>query len=55
MKEESWILFLCFWILICMSITEIKDIKVRAEIKEALELVKKANAKMESYSNCEDK
>jgi len=44
MKTETWILFLCFWVLICMSITEIKDKQVRAEIKEALELVKKANA-----------
>lgn len=40
---KGWILFTCFWILIMMVCIEIKDQKTRAEVKEALELVKKAN------------
>ncbi len=41
--KKVWILFTCFWILIMMA-CEIKDKETRAEVKEALELVKKANA-----------
>ena len=44
MSKETWILILCFWLLICMSVVEIRNQKARAEVKEALELVKKANA-----------
>ena len=41
---KDWILFTCFWILIMMACVEIKNKETRAEVKEALELVKKANA-----------
>ena len=41
---KGWILFTCFWFLIMMACIEIKDKETRAEIKETLELVKKANA-----------
>lgn len=44
MSKESWILILCFWIIVCMSVAEIRNKEARAEVKEALELVKKANA-----------
>lgn len=41
---KAWILFTCLWILIMMACVEIKNKETRAEVKEALELVKKANA-----------
>lgn len=44
MSKETAILFLCVWILLCMAVAEIRDKEARAEVKEALELVKKANA-----------
>lgn len=44
MSKESWILILCVWILVCMSVVEIRNKEARAEVKAALELVKKANA-----------
>ena len=40
---KGLILFICLWILIMMACVEIKNQKARAEVKEALELVKKAN------------
>ena len=43
MSKETWILILCFWILLCMSVVEIRNKEARAEVKAALELVKKAN------------
>lgn len=42
MKE--FILVICLWILILMVDFEKENKQVRAEVKEALELVKKANA-----------
>lgn len=44
MSKESWILILCAWLVLCMSVAEIRNKEARAEVKEALELVKKANA-----------
>ena len=44
MSKETWILIFCVWIMVCMSVTEIRNKEARAEVKEALELVKKANA-----------
>ena len=44
MSKESWILILCFLTLVYMSVVEIKNEEARAEVKAALELVKKANA-----------
>lgn len=44
MSKETGTLFLCFWILIFMAVAEIRDQEARAEVKEVLELVKKANA-----------
>lgn len=44
MSKESLILILCVWILVCMSVVEISNKEARAEVKAALELVKKANA-----------
>ena len=44
MSKESWILILCVWLMVCMSVAEIRNKETRAEVKEALELVKKANA-----------
>ena len=44
MINETWILILCFLLLIGMSITEIRNKEARAEVKAALELVEKANA-----------
>ena len=44
MSKEPWILILLVWLMVCMSVAEIRNKKARAEIKEALELVKKANA-----------
>lgn len=44
MSKETWLLFLCFRLLICMSVVEIRNKESRSEVKEALELVKKANA-----------
>ena len=41
---KAWILFTCFWILIMMVCVEIKNKETRDEVKETLELVKKANA-----------
>ena len=41
---KAWILFICLWILMMMACVEIKNKEVRAEVKETLELVKKANA-----------
>lgn len=43
MSKETWILILSFWILLCMSVVEIRNKETRAEVKAALELVKKAN------------
>lgn len=44
MSKETWILILCIWILLCMSVDEIRNKEARAEVKATLELVKKANA-----------
>lgn len=44
MSKETWILILCFWILLCMSVVELRNKEARAEVKAALELVKNANA-----------
>ena len=44
MSKNTWILILCIWLIVCMSVVEISDKEARAEIKETLELVKKANA-----------
>ena len=44
MSKETWILILCIWLMVCMSVAEIRNKEARAEVKEALELVKKANA-----------
>ena len=44
MSKESWILILCALLMVCMSVAEIRNKEARAEVKEALELVKKANA-----------
>lgn len=44
MSEKSLILIICIWLLFCLSVAEIKNKEARAEVKEALELVKKANA-----------
>ena len=44
MSKETWILILCIWLLVCMSVAEIRNKEARSEVKEALELVKKANA-----------
>ena len=41
---KAWILFTCLWILILIVCIEIKDKQVRDDVKETLELVKKANA-----------
>lgn len=38
------ILILCVLILLYVSVSEIRNKEARAEVKEALELVKKANA-----------
>ena len=43
MSKETLIWILCFWILLCMSVVEIRNKEARAEVKAALELVKKAN------------
>ena len=43
-SKESRILILCVWLLVCFTIAEIRNKEARAEVKEALELVKKANA-----------
>ena len=43
-SKETWIMILCVWLLVCMSVVEIRNKEARAEVKEALELVKKANA-----------
>ena len=43
-SKNTWILILCIWFIVCMSVAEIRNKDARAEIKEALELVKKANA-----------
>lgn len=43
-SKNTWILILCIWLMVCMSVTEIRNKEARAEVKEALELVKKANA-----------
>ena len=44
MSKNTWILILCILFIVCMSVAEIRNKEARAEIKEALELVKKANA-----------
>ena len=44
MSKNTWILILCIWLIVCMSVTEIRNKEARSEVKEALELVKKANA-----------
>ena len=44
MSTKTWILILCVWLLVCMSVVEIRNKESRAEVKEALELIKKANA-----------
>ena len=43
-SKETGILILCFWLLFCMSIVEIRNKEARAEVKAALELIEKANA-----------
>ena len=43
MNKETWILILCCWILLCMSVVELRNKEARAEVKAALELVQKAN------------
>lgn len=43
MSKESWIFVLCFLILAYVCIAEIRNKEARAEVKAALELVKKAN------------
>lgn len=43
MSKETWILILCFWILLCMSVVEIRNKEARTEVKAAYELLKKAN------------
>ena len=43
MSDNTWILILCIWIVVCMSVAEMRNKEARAEVKEALELVKKAN------------
>ena len=44
MKAETWILIFCFWLLVVMAVVEIRNRGDIVEIKETLELVKKANA-----------
>lgn len=44
MSKETWILILFVWLMVCMSVAEIRNKEARSEVKEALELVKKANA-----------
>ena len=41
---KAWIIFICLWILILIAHIEIKNEQTRDEVKETLELVKKANA-----------
>jgi len=43
MSNETKLLILCAWLLVCISVVEIRNKEARAEVKEALELVKKAN------------
>jgi len=43
-SKETWILILCVWLMVCMSVTEIRNKEAKAEVKATLELVKKANA-----------
>lgn len=44
MSKETWILILCAWLMVCMTVAEIRNKEARAEVRETLELVKKANA-----------
>lgn len=44
MSKETWILILCTWLLVCMSVVEIRNKEARSEVQEVLKLVKKANA-----------
>ena len=44
MSKETWILILCVWLMVCMSVAEIRNKEARAEVKAILELVKKATA-----------
>ena len=44
MSKATWIVVLCIWIVFCMSVAELRNKEARAEVKEAFELVKKANA-----------
>ena len=44
MSKETWILILCAWLMVCMAVVEIRNKEAKAEVKAALELVKKANA-----------
>lgn len=44
MSKESWILILCIWLMVCISVAEVRNKETRVEVKEVLELVKKANA-----------
>lgn len=41
MSKETWIWILSFWLLLCVFETRNKE--ARAEVKAALELIKKAN------------
>jgi hypothetical protein len=41
---KAWIIFICLCILILIACIEIKNEQTRDEVKETLELVKKANA-----------
>lgn len=43
MSKDTLILILCIWFMVCISVAEIRNKEDRAEVKEALELVKQAN------------
>lgn len=44
MSKNTLILIFCIWLMVCMSVAEIRNKEARAEVKETLEIVKKANA-----------
>lgn len=43
MSKETALIILCFWIVFCMSVTEIRK-QQAADVKAALELIREANA-----------
>ena len=43
MSKDTLILILCIWLMVCISVAEIRNKEARDEVKEALELVKQAN------------